>query len=323
MFRKTKALCTIGFTVFIFSVPGARADKAVPANVALCSGYSGLPGGWGQDSHAGMVKIKSGEFHLGTRIGYTEERPEIKTKIKAFLMDQTEVTVAQFNAFVNATGYVTEAEKEGGGIVFRVPQEEEFEQISYPWWQYRKGANWRHPEGPESIAAANRPVTLVTLNDAEAYAHWLGRELPTEQEWEYAAKASEQDHDMEKEPRDKQGKPAANFWQGHFPLLNTKEDGYLGIAPVGCFPANRFGLYDMIGNVWEQTKDDYTASHALPAAFVQTSKTPKSNRPMAIKGGSHLCAQDYCVRYRPSAREAHEANLPMSHLGFRTVQHQD
>jgi sulfatase modifying factor 1 len=123
---------------------------------------------------------------------------------------------------------------------------------------------------------------------------------------------------MDREPRDSQGKPLANFWQGHFPLENTSEDGYLGVAPVGCYAANAFGLYDMVGNVWEQTRDIYTSRHtnaADEAGFASI----KPARGMVIKGGSHLCAQDYCVRYRPSAREAHEANLPISHIGFRTV----
>lgn len=196
------------------------------------------------------------------------------------------------------------------------------------WWTTVKGADWRHPAGPGSSAAPNQPVTLVTLNDAKAYAHWPGRELPTETQWEYAAKAGRRGEALaalEKEPRDGAGKPLANFWQGPFPESNTAQDGYMGLAPVGCYPANPFGIHDLVGNAWEQTRDP-DAGPPEPTAETQagaggsvsiTNATP--DRPMAIKGGSHLCGRDFCVRYRPSAREAHEANLPVSHIGFRTV----
>ncbi len=288
-------------------------------NAALCSQYSGLPADWQTETRAGMEAIPEGEFLLGTNLGYAEERIEVKTNVKAFWIDQTEVTVAQFASFVEATGYVTEAEHEGGGAVFRIPRREELQQREFLWWQYVKGANWRHPQGPNTQAQANHPVTLVTFADALAYAHWLGHDLPSEAEWEYAAKAGVQDRDIEKEPRDAQGVPQANFWQGHFPLENTLEDGHQGVAPVGCFAANNFGLYDMLGNVWEQTQDIYRSGHSLypdPKAAELPATVPESR---VIKGGSHLCAQDYCVRYRPSARETHEANLPMGHIGFRTV----
>jgi formylglycine-generating enzyme required for sulfatase activity len=158
---------------------------------------------------------------------------------------------------------------------------------------------------------------MVTVDVALAYSNWLGRDLPTEDEWEYAAKAGHQGADLEREPRDKQGKPLANFWQGDFPLLNTREDGYEGVAPVGCYAANSFALYDMVGNVWEQTKDSYTPSHELFSP--STANRTEPDRLMVIKGGSYLCGQNFCVRYRPSAREAHEANLPIAHIGFRTV----
>lgn len=203
-----------------------------------------------------------------------------------------------------------------------MPAPEQLQQQQFPWWVYQKGADWRHPQGPGSKAEPNHPVTLVTQADAKAYAQWLGHELPTEAEWEYAAKAQRQDGDMEKEPRDAHGKPQANFWQGHFPLHNTAEDGYPAIAPVGCYAANPLGLYDMIGNVWEQTQDDYTPGHELyPPDTSTQAAIAQPQRAQVIKGGSFLCAQDYCVRYRPSAREAHEANLPLAHLGFRTVWH--
>lgn len=302
----------------LLAMPGI-AYAAELGSTASCLAYSGMPEGWREDTQAGMVRVAGGEFVFGSEAGYTDERPEQQTAVETFWIDRTEVTVAQFAAFVKATDYVTEAEREGGGAVFRIPQAEELTRLLYPWWEYRQGADWRHPQGPGSHAQPNQPVTLVTFNDASAYAAWLGHELPTEAQWEYAAKAGRtQDPDMDKEPRDNQGQPSANFWQGHFPLQNNLEDGYLGVAPVGCYPANAFGLFDMVGNVWEQTSDVYASRHERGPERVGPVNA-KPNRGMVVKGGSHLCAQDYCVRYRPSAREAHEANLPISHIGFRTV----
>jgi len=308
----------IAAAYFISESGSSAAVPALLGSPELCGKYSGLPGNWGGDPHAGMVYLRGGEFTLGTTLGYQEERDEVKTKVKGFWIDQTEVTVAQFSAFVKASGYVTEAERDGGGVVFHNPSPEELNQRDYAWWTFVKGADWRHPNGDGALPVDNHPVTLVTLVDALAYAKWLGRDLPTEAEWEYAAKANHQGAALEKEPRDQNGKPLANFWQGSFPTLNSREDGYEGLAAVGCFPANDFQVYDMVGNAWEQTKDIYTESHQSrpnPAGL----GTP--NQAMVVKGGSHLCGRNFCVRYRPSAREAHEANLPISHIGFRTVLH--
>ena len=297
--------------------PAATPDSLGTAS--LCTRYSGLPSQWGKDRLAGMVQVHGGEFILGTTLGYPEERQELKTQVHSFWIDQTEVTVAQFAAFVKATGYVTEAEHEDGGVVFHAPTAAQLNQRDYAWWIYVKGANWRHPTGPESVAANNHPVNLVTLNDALAYAKWVGHDLPTEAEWEYAAKAGLHGPQLEKQPRNSQGKPLANFWQGTFPLLNTQEDGHEGLAPVGCYSANGYKIYDMVGNVWEQTKDVYTPSHQAQPPQAVTESPIRPDQAMVVKGGSHLCGQDFCVRYRPSAREAHEANLPISHIGFRTV----
>jgi formylglycine-generating enzyme required for sulfatase activity len=306
---------------------GAAVQAAEPPGLPLgskdaCARYTGLPPHWGEDRRAGMVHVGGGSFVLGTRHGYADERAEVEAKVGGFWIDQTEVTVAQFAEFAKATGYVTEAERQGSAAVFRPPSAQALKQKDYAWWNVVKGADWKHPDGPGSSAEPNRPVTLVTFNDASAYAHWLGRQLPTEAQWEFAAKAGRQGLDIEQEPRDRHGKPVANFWQGPFPQTNTAEDGFVGLAPVGCFPANRNGLYDMLGNAWEQTQDLYAGPHEPPPSVVKLTAAPVStapNRPLVIKGGSHLCGRDFCVRYRPSAREAHEANLPTSHIGFRTV----
>jgi len=182
----------------------------------------------------------------------------------------------------------------------------------------QKGAQWRgaQPSG------GHLPVTLVTQADALAYAHWLGRDLPTEAEWEYAGKAGRSDDQLDTAPTDAQGKPTANYWQGSFPLLDAGADGHAGLAPVGCYAANGFGLYDMIGNAWEWTGDPYTGPrqpHANGDTAVAAGAAHAPDAAMVIKGGSFLCAPDYCVRYRASARESQERNLAAAHIGFRTV----
>jgi sulfatase modifying factor 1 len=296
---------------------------------AACGGYSGLPRGWSANPHAGMARIEAGSFRFGSVRGYPDERPAApgKVRVAGFWIDQTEVTFAQFGAFVQATGYVTQAEREGGAAVFHVPSEDELQQRPLAWWRFVKGANWRHPLGPESTAPRlNLPVTLVTQADALAYARWLGRDLPTEAEWEYAGKAGRDDAELDTAPSDGHGKPTANYWQGIFPTFDAAADGHHGLAPVGCYAANPFHLYDMIGNAWEWTKDPYTGprqSHAngdtaavLPASL-RAARRP--DQQVVIKGGSFLCSPNYCVRYRAAAREAQEADLGATHIGFRTV----
>lgn len=298
---------------------------------AACVAYSGLPLGWGQEAKAGMVHIRGGQFVLGTDRGYADETPAgtAQTKVKSFWIDRTEVTNAQFAAFVAATGYVTEAEREGGGAVFVAPASDQAPVEAQPgsWWRFAPGATWRTPAGPGSDLNGrdNHPVLMVTRNDAQAYARWLGRSLPTEAQWEFAAKAGSNDVALDEVPRDPAGKPAANFWQGVFPYVNHQEDGYAGSAPVGCYGANAWGLHDMIGNAWEWTQDRYRGPHQPHgngdprAAMAQQGHTTSPAESMVIKGGSYLCAENYCMRYRAAARHPQEANLPTAHVGFRTV----
>lgn len=291
-----------------------------------CAAYGGLPAQWRTDPRAGMVPIRGGEFTFGSTKGYPDERPAASGRVRVapFWIDQTEVTNAQFASFVKATGYVTEAERQGGGVVFHTPTDAEMDQRPYAWWTFVKGADWRHPGGPGSSieGQANVPVTFVTEADARAYAKWLGRDLPTEVEWEYAAKAGRTGPELDTAPRDDAGLPAANYWQGIFPAFNAKQDGHAGLAPVGCYAASPFGLHDMIGNVWEWTRDRYAGPHqAHMNGDTAAAAAPfhKPSQPMVIKGGSFLCAPDYCVRYRASAREAQEADLATAHIGFRTI----
>jgi sulfatase modifying factor 1 len=304
---------------------GAAAGVRSPIS---CSTYSGLPGGFAHSRFAGMVRIPSGSIRLGALDGYPDERPTgDELRIASFWMDRTEVTNAQFAAFVQATGYVTDAEREGAAAVFRVPRRGQGSPRDGDWWEWRRGANWRLPQGPgsESMAQPNEPVVLVTHADALAYARWLGHDLPTEAEWEHAARGGGSAEAIGREPRDPRGRPVANYWQGIFPDMNSTEDGYVALAPAGCFPSNGYGLVDMIGNAWELTRDRYAGPHQphgngnpVPALQAVGGRARSGER-LVIKGGSFLCASDYCVRYRTSARHPHEADMPTSHVGFRTV----
>jgi formylglycine-generating enzyme required for sulfatase activity len=246
--------------------------------------------------------------------------------LRPFWIDRTEVTNAQFERFVQATGYRTEAEREGGSIVFRAPARGQTT-ADNSWWVYQARAQWRLPEGRAVTPKdhANRPVVQVTLADAEAYARWVGRELPSEAQWEWAARAGALHEGPDGEPRSSAGSPAANYWQGIFPDTNTAEDGHVDRAPVGCFAASGWGLHDMIGNVWEWTRDLYRGPRQPHGNGEPLSVAPRAVagvRPdivHVIKGGSYLCAANYCVRYRAAARHPQEAGLGTSHVGFRTV----
>jgi formylglycine-generating enzyme len=283
-----------------------------------CGAYSGLPENWGKDPHAGMVHVEGGSFDLGSERGYADERPLRHSRVESFWIDRTEVTNAEFASFVDATGYVTEAEFHTGAAVFRKP-DPGVPVAEGSWWHLVAGADWRHPEGPGSNidGRGHEPVVDVTYADAQAYAKWLGRSLPSEAQWEYAAKAGLPNDLSDSALRDAQGHPQANFWQGHFPFEDSGEDGYSGRAPVGCYAPNPWGLQDMVGNVWEWTTDigqsDPGGSEQVPVL------TGVASPRHIIKGGSFLCSADYCVRARAASRQAQEVDLPASHLGFRTL----
>jgi formylglycine-generating enzyme len=260
-----------------------------------------------------MVWIPDGRFVMGEGARYAEEGPPRAVTVKGFWIDSHEVTNAQFAAFVAATGYVTMAERMPpalpgappemrvpGSAVFNTPTTEDPR-----WWRWEVGAQWRHPSGTnESIKGHDRePVVQIAYQDAEAYAKWAGKQLPTEAQWEYAARGGAA---ALPEPVNSVGAPAANYYQGVFPVKNLATDGFVGRAPVGCFPPNGFGLYDMIGNVWEWTS----------AAGARDDASEPVN---IIKGGSYLCAANYCARYRPAARQFQERGLGTDHIGFRLI----
>lgn len=251
------------------------------------------------------VFLEGGQANIGSEKTYPEESPIRQVTIQPFEIDAAEVTHAQFAAFVEATGYVTDAEKPQLG--FGVPGAAVFKSSSandVSWWSFVEGANWRQPEGPGSTykPLPYEPVVQVTLDDARNYAKWAGRRLPSEIEWEYAAKAGADTLYVWGELRTVDGQEQANTWQGAFPIQNTAVDGFLSRAPIGCYKANSFGLYDMIGNVWEWTDSAWgdSGSHV-------------------IKGGSFLCAENFCRRYRAQARQAQESDFSTNHIGFRTV----
>ena len=256
----------------------------------------------------GDVPIPRGTAVIGDDSGYPEEHGAYATEIDAFRIDRHEVTNRDFARFVRATGYVTDAEKAGSSIVFAPPARPVPKLDPRLWWKLVEGADWRHPLGPESSIEGRDlfPVVQVSYADASAYARWAGRKLPDEEQFEYAAAAGDA-VSHEPPPAD-----AANTWQGDFPDANLGTDGYVGLAPAGCYRPNRFGLHDMIGNAWEWTSSRYGADHR-PAG-----DAPSEQR--VIKGGSFLCARNYCARFRPAAREGQNEHEATSHLGFRTVE---
>ncbi|MEO1729534.1 MAG: formylglycine-generating enzyme family protein [Pseudomonadota bacterium] len=271
-----------------------------PVVVPSCNGIA----------QAEMIWVEGGTVTLGDDPLYPEEGPPREVDVGGFWISKTEITNAQFAKFVEATGYLTEAERDPpklpgappemllpGSAVFRVPSSD-----NPNWWFWKPGAQWRNPSGPASVIEGrdNDPVVQVTFNDALAYAEWAGMSLPTEDQWEFAARAGEPALPV---PKSSSGEAKANYYQGVFPAKDLGEDGYTSRAPVGCFEANAFGLHDMIGNVWE-----WTQSEARPGQ-------PRN----IIKGGSFLCAANYCARYRPSARQFQERDLGTDHIGFRVV----
>lgn len=290
-----------------------------------------------------MVLLGGGEFRMGSEAFYPDEAPVHPRSVAAFEIDLHPVTNRQFAAFVEATGYVTVAEREldpadfpGADPDELVPGGLVFAKASGPvdlsdwrqWWRWGPGANWRQPFGAGSDAEGreDHPVVQVSFEDASAYADWVGKRLPTEVEWEFAARGGLDGAVYawgdEVRPDDRL---MANTWQGRFPYLNTGADGWVGTSPVMSFPPNGYGLYDCIGNVWEWTSSYYTTRHpsctcgpAREEALAVASREPGSRMSRRVlKGGSHLCAPEYCLRYRPAARSPQSDDTATTHIGFR------
>lgn len=305
------------------------------------------------DLHADMVWIEGGTFRMGSDKHYPEEKPVHRAEVGGFFMDKTPVTNRQFRRFVEATGHVTFAEippnpadypgalphmLKAGSLVFTPPRGPVDLRNWGQWWDFKFRANWRRPYGPGSSIKGldDHPVVHVAYSDALAYAQWTGKNLPTEAEWEFAARAgldgSEFAWGDEFTP---DGRHMANTWQGMFPHENLRSDGFERTSPVTAFPPNAYGLYDMIGNVWEWTSDFWSSRHPedAPKACcvpvnprggpIENSYDPQQPHVRiprkVLKGGSHLCAPNYCRRYRPAARHAEPIDTSTSHVGFRCI----
>src|SRR6266542_1723372 len=324
----------------------AIVPSASPASTPALSNKTAAPG----PAPEGMVWIPGGEFWMGSdEPDFKDARPWHRAYVDGFWMDKTEVTNEQFEKFVKATGYVTIAERTptrdefptapqenlvAGSVVFMPPDHAVPLNNHYQWWSYVKGANWRHPTGPDSDLKGKDkyPVVHIAYDDALAYCKWAGKRLPTEAEFEFAARGG-LDRKLyvwgdEFRPG---GKFMANTFQGHFPDKNTGEDGFVGTAPVGSFPLNRYGLYDIAGNVWEWCSDwyrpDYYKTLADKGGVVRNPQGPPDSfdpsepgtKKRVHKGGSYLCTDQYCKRYMPGGRGKGEPDTGTNHLGFRTV----
>jgi len=302
---------------------------------------------------AGMRWVPAGTFLMGSDAHYPEEAPAHKVTVDGFWIDSRPITNDAFAKFVEETGHVTFAEiapdpadypgalsemLHPGSLVFQKPGRPVNMRDMRNWWAFTLGADWRHPGGPATdLEGMDRhPVVHVAFSDAEAYAKWAGKALPTEAEWERAARGGLEGAVYawgdELMPR---GRAMANYWQGQFPHENTLEDGWERTSPVGMFPANGYGLFDMIGNVWEWTDDWYAPRHQQPAKH--SCCVPRNPRGASrdesidlrqpeiriprkvLKGGSHLCAPNYCQRYRPAARYPEPVDTSTSHVGFRCI----
>lgn len=304
----------------------------------------------------GMMLIEGGKFLMGSENFYPEENPVREVTVNSFIMDKFTVTNEQYKKFVDKTGYVTVAERPlnpadypgvsedkliPGALVFKKSKGPVNLNDYHNWWEWVPGTNWKNPKGPESSlnGLEKHPVVHIAYEDAESYAKWLGKELPSEAEWEFAARGGLAGKNFTWGDEDVQlTNPKANTWQGIFPFQNLMIDGYEGTSPVGSFAPNGYGLYDMAGNVWEWTSDWYVPNLDERAENFKTCCTPAVNPRVTselgsydpcqpqiriprkvVKGGSHLCAPNYCLRYRPAARQPQMIDTGMTHIGFRCI----
>jgi len=337
---------------------GGPAATQPAAGAACCATLPQRFAGPPTTAPAAMRYIPGGEFTMGsdTPDGRADERPPHRVKVRPFWMDETDVTNAQFRRFVEATGYVTTAQKKpeweemkkqlppgtpkppedklvAASLVFKAPAGPVPLDDYAQWWQWLPGADWRHPTGPASSIQGqdDYPVVQVSWDDAAAYAKWAGKQLPTEAQWEFAARGGLEGKKYfwgDTDPTDDDAKPRCNIWQGHFPDHNTGQDGFIGSSPVHAFAPNGYGLYDMAGNVWQWCADWYRpdtyasaqgtpTDPAGPAASFDPEEpyTPKR----VMRGGSFLCHASYCASYRAAARMKSSPDSATNHTGFRCV----
>ena len=323
--------CSIWFVLFSNTLFAAKVSHNDSSSSSNCLQEIGS-----------QVYVEGAKFTMGDDYTYREEGPSHKVTLSSFWIDAHEVTNGQFAQFITETGYITVAERQPnledwpdapsnlmkpGSTLFMPPKGNV---SSSSWWSYVPGTNWRHPDGPSSSIKGkdNYPVVHVAWEDAQAYASWAGRTLPTEAQFELAARSKRNSmYPWDGDELAPNGHHHANTWQGKFPVENKMEDHYIGLAPVGCFKPNDFGAYDLIGNVWEWTANWYVPSHnplddSNPTGPTENQSYDYANAGLpikVIKGGSYLCAPNYCMRYRPAARQAADTGLGTGHIGFRTV----
>ena len=320
----------------------ARLFFTVGASIVACSACGSEPAASSTGFDPGAAEplrwtaLEPACFVMGETRVYPEEGPRVDTCVDGFEITGHEITTAQFAAFVAATGHVTRAERgwshadpDGPGVDLP-PGSALFAPPDGPgralnWWRYEAGASWRFPHGPDGPPAEGAaPVVHVTRADADAYAAWVGARLPTEAEWEYAARGGLEGSLYTWDEAEALAlADRANTWQGVFPAVNTADDGHAGLAPVGSYPPNGFGLYDMVGNVWEWTSGPYYPTHAPGVSLRDQPGGHDPSQPGVdvgvIRGGSYLCARGHCFRFRPAARQAQDLAFGTSHIGFRVV----
>lgn len=318
--RKEGCCCAAGRDVLLTPAHSERSIAGAPGAGAGASLIAG-------EDDRDMVLLPGGTFAMGTAdgIGYPAdgEGPAFVTEVGSFLIDRYAVTNDRFRAFVEATGYKTDAERFGWSYVFHslLSRASERDAIGTakgtPWWIAISGAYWAAPEGSDSTIAGreNHPVVHVSWNDAQAFCEWAGKRLPTEAEWEYAARGGL--HGKLYPWGDElmpEGEHRCNIWQGSFPVANTGDDGYVGTAPVDAYKPNGYGLYNTIGNAWEWCSDWFSAHRNERAAGADIAGTAK-----VMKGGSYLCHESYCNRYRVAARSSNTPDSSTGNIGFRCV----
>lgn len=327
----TLVLILIGAAIYWQNIPTSIIPVSMSPKTHSCS------------SNTEMLFVKGGKFDMGAGAVYPEERPMVQREIDDFYMSRNEVTNFEFSKFVEETGYKTIAERhpnpkdypdispqdlKPGSAVFVKLTEAVKAATFMNWWHFIEGAYWREPNGPGSniLGKEHFPVVHIAYQDALAYADWKGHRLPTEAEYEYASRGGLNGEKYASGATLKvDGIYQSNTWQGLFPFNDSAEDGYEGLAPVGCFKANPYGLHDLIGNVWEWTTSTYYPQHfeseSIPKELPENGFDPRQPgvKVGVVKGGSYLCAEDFCMRYRPAARHAQDTGMGTSHIGFRTV----